>query len=823
MIRRITIAGIFTASLFAALFLLAPQQAAAQFYGKTFDSVAAPQSYRTVTVNPAALSYGTGQGIGYAMGFDEDGISDDYDFFLNLRHVAYQLHETAERQYHSLSLSFPLLENLYFGSTLYTRTWEAASSNYTLGGLLRPIDFLSIGTTVDFFEDGSTSYRAGLGLRPLALVSKGAAPKLNITADFPFTEDSLQAPVFGLLAEPLEGVEVRFGYDGESEGVFFEVGLSLTNIKTGFGAEEDADAQVTAGRSYVHLSPKPFNRFKTPGKDLIYDFSVGGPIVESKRVVRFGGFTMLSDEPTVYEVCRRIRKLAEDPLISGIVFINEHPTENLSHVLELKAALDDFRAAGKRVVFFSEAMSSAEYLLAASSADAVYLSPTGIIDLKGASISSPYLGAFLEKWGVEVQNFRSGPYKSAYDFLSESQMRPEEREQLKSLVTDIHASMADLIEDGRGDLIEEAAARLIDEGPYLRAERALEAGLVDALIFRDELEGTVPFFEEAYLDASIAEDSVRRDWHLPAAGKIAVIHAAGPIHSGEGLPGQSIGSEGLSRTIRRARENSSVKAILLRIDSGGGSAIASASIAREVKLCTEGEEAKPIVVSMGNSAASGGYYIAAYADVIVAQPTTLTGSIGVVAPIPNIESFFEQQLIRWETVKSAERADFGGLSRPLTAEEEELMQSHIESAYERFVSVVAEGREMEKAEVEKLAGGRVWTGRQAVEKGLADRLGGFEEALSAARELADLPDDIELVDFTFADKPWGIFTIDRFSPRSVKAETRIGPFQIDGPLGDYLFLRTRGETGQALYLMPYYIPDEGLSIGDSRQGNKPLQ
>ncbi len=819
--RRKTITELFTFTLFAAILMGAvPQQAAAQFYGKTFDSVAAPQSYRTVTVNPAALSYGTGQGIGYAQGFDEDGISDDYDFFINMRHFAYQLHETAERQYHSLSLSFPLLENLYFGSTLFTRTWEAESSNYTLGGLLRPFDFLSLAVTADFFEDGTTGYRAGLGLRPLALLSKGAASKLNITADLPFTEDSLQAPVFGLLAEPYDGVEVRFGYDGESEGIFFEVGLSLTNIKAGFGAEEDADAQVTAGRSYVHLSPKPFNRFKNPGKDLIYDFSVKSPRVESKRAVRFGGLTILSDEPTIYEVCRRIRKLADDPLISGIVFINEHPAENLSHVLELKEALDAFRAAGKRVVFFSDTLSSAEYLLAASSADAVYLSPTGIIDLKGTSISSPYLGDFLEKWGVEVENFRSSPYKSAYDFLSESRMRPEEREQLERLVQDIHATMAGLIEEGRGDSIKGEAAQLIDEGPYLSAERALEAGLVDALIFRDEIETTVPFFDDAYIDESVAEDSVRRDWHRPAAGKIAVIHAVGPIHSGEGMPGQSIGSEGLSRAIRRAREDSSVKAILLRIDSGGGSAIASAAIAREVKLCSEGEDAKPLVVSMGNTAASGGYYIAAYADEIVAQPTTLTGSIGVVAPVPNIEGFLDKQLIRWETVKSADRADFGAIYRPLNEDERELMQSYIESSYERFVSVVAEGREMEREEVEKLAGGRVWTGRQAAEDGLVDRLGGFEEALSAARELADLPDDIELVDYTFAGSPWGTFTIDRISPWTGAG---IRPIHFDGPVGDYLFLHSRGEAGKALYLMPYYMPDEGLSFGDSLQGNKPLQ
>ncbi len=796
----------------------------AQSFGTQFESVAEATSYRVPQINPAALAFGSGRGFGYARGFDDEEIREDFDLFFNLSNFAYQYQGYADETYHSLSLSLPLFRNFYFGSTLTTTGWVFSDSAYTLGFLYRPTDLLSFGARNFFPREGDARHRVGIGVRPFAVgrARTGIPPRaLTLSADVPIVEEELQSPVLRATSEAVEGLELSFAYDMESEGFSFEASLAIEHVKSGAAAITSSDAEITDGRASFRISPKAFNRFKEPGTDLIYDYSQSAPMVESPSATRFGNFYMLANENSVYQVTKRIAELADDPLVSGIIFINEHPAASYAHVIELKRALLDFKAKGKRVIFFSQTMSTPDYLLAASTADKIYLSPAGMIDLKGISISSPYLGSFLEKWGIEVRNFRSSNYKSSYDFLSEPGMREAEREMLESVTNDLLDSIKTLIAEGRGDTLDASIADIIDDGPYLDAERALSRGLVDELIYEDQLEEKIPFYENPRIRRDFAVSTVRRDWSDPKTGSIAVINAIGSIHSGRGVPGQSIGAETIIRSLRAARENSSVDAILLRVDSGGGSVIASDAIAREVALCSEGDEAKPIVVSMGSTAASGGYYIAAHADRIIAYSTTLTGSIGVVAPVPGIEQLLEKQMISWDVVKTSESADFGSIYRPFTEEEEEKMRSYIDTAYDNFVRTVAEGREMEIEEVEEYARGRVWTGRQAEERGLVDSLGGIPAAIEALTELADLPKEIELVDYSYADT-WGIFPIKTLGLESfVRAKgflTRLDGVEASGavlsgslPVGlrrmaEYLQYAEAGEKRLPLYMMPYHAP-----------------
>lgn len=811
-----------TAAAVIVLLLGAASRGEAQSFGSTFDSVAAPSSYRAPTINAAALSYGTGRGIGYAKGFDEGGMSEDFDFFVNLTNFAYQYQGYLDDTFHTFALSFPLADNFYLGGSASTYDWDAGDSTYSLALLSRPADFLSLGFRTDFPGNRDTEYRIGLGLRPLAF-TKASQHRLTFTLDFPIIDEKLKAPVIAARAEPLDGLEIGLGFDMENEGVLLEASLSLYNLKSGTAAETDSTRSLSRGRAYVHVSPAPFNRPKMPNEDLIYDYSQDGPLVESQNAARFGNFYMLSDETTLYKAAERIRGLAEDPLVSGIIFINEHPASTYAHVFELKEALDDFKAKGKKVIFFSEMMSSQDYLLAASSADRIYLAPSGMIDLRGVSVFSIYLASFFDKWGIEVQTFRSSIYKSGYDFLSESSMREAEREALMGMTEDLYESITGLIEEGRGKALQGTVEEIVDAGPYLKASRALERGLVDELIYRDQLEETIPFYENTKIRRSLPDRTVRKDWSTPSSAKIAVINAAGPIHSGTGIPGNSIGSESISRAIKKARNDSSVRAILLRIDSSGGSVIASDTIAREIKLCSGGDNAKPIVASMGPTAASGGYYIAAYADEIIAYPTTLTGSIGVVATFPNIEMLLQKQQIGSDMVKTSENADFGSLYRRLSEEEQEQMHTYIESAYTSFVSTVAEGRDMSEEEVEESARGRVWTGRQAEQRNLVDKLGGISRAVASLRELADLPGDVELVDYSYAGTAWGTFTIDTLSgdtlsllaaPRWPASPLTAGqpPYPLAAlpkelrPLAEYLRAAGPEEQKSPLYLMTYHVP-----------------
>ncbi|MFO7850813.1 MAG: signal peptide peptidase SppA, partial [Spirochaetia bacterium] len=697
--------------------------------------------------------------------------------------------------------------------------WE--NFDYNLGFLFRPADYISLGGRSDFAADTGwdPDFRLGLGLRPFAFTPL-PAHALTLTADMPFSLDGLKLPVFTAHSEPREGMEIGLGYDMENEGLFFEASLSFFNFKSGLSAEGSAAdggaaQSVSDGRGYVQFSPLPFNRPRSSGEDLVYQFSLDRPVAEAKQAVKFGNFYFVSNEPTVFEVSRKIKELAEDPLVSGIAFINEHPASNYAHLLELREALLEFKAADKEVIFFSETMSTLDYILAAGTADAIYLSPTGMIDLKGISISSPYLASFLEKWGIDIENYRSSTYKTGYDFLSEPEMREEEKEALAAVVDDLYSTIKEHIEKGRGSSLSAPVDEIIRSGPYLLGESALEAGLVDKLIYRDQLEETIPFYQNTHIADSLPLQSIRREWSEPPSGKIAFIHAVGSIHTGEGVPGQSIGSQTLSRSIKAARQNPSIDAILLRVDSGGGSVIASDAIAREIKLCSEGENAKPVVVSMGASAASGGYYISAYADSIIGYPTTITGSIGVISMIPNIENLLKNQKIAWDTVKSGDRADFGSIYRSPSEEEKELMRSFIDSTYHTFISKVAEGRSMEKEAVDEVARGRIWTGNQAKERGLIDKTGGISEALKVIREKTELPEKLELIDYTFADS-WGTFSPDNLSSQMIEIFSgKQRPYSMHNlpdelkPMADYLYysgqdIINRPLYNRPLYLMPYH-------------------
>jgi protease-4 len=387
------------------------------------------------------------------------------------------------------------------------------------------------------------------------------------------------------------------------------------------------------------------------------------------------------------------------------------------------------------------------YVLAASTADRIYLHPGGFVYLTGDSITRPYLRDLLEKVGVEVNNIRSSRYKSAGNIYSESEMPPAEEEALNFLLDGLHQETLALIREGRGDRLEADPEELIDGGPYLIAEQALEAGLVDELLYEDQLEEA---FQELADRPRIRNAGPRREiryaWAEETGAKVALIYVTGTISTGLGTPGEVAGSETVARAIRQARLDPTVEGILIRVASNGGSSLASDTIAREVKLATEGERPKPVVVSMGGTAASGGYYVAAYADEIVAQPTTVTGSIGVVALIPNIAGLSEKLGVNWETIRRGENADLGAPYRRLEPEESAIFEESVDSAYRRFIATVAEGREMSTEAVEEVAKGRVWTGRQAEERGLVDTMGGFYTAVEAME--ARLGRSVRLEEYT---------------------------------------------------------------------------
>jgi protease IV len=792
------------------------------------ESVSLASSVSGGFVNPAVLSYGNGTGLGYLQNYTDDGFNDNFTVYLHTQGLGYAYSQEQSREFHTLTLSFPFADNLYFGTALRTSDFESDTSTWNFGALLRPADFLSLGTTVSVPPEGDAEYTSGIALRPLAFGLPGAAHRISLFADLPWTVNELQLPKLGLHFEPVDGFQARFGYDLENEALGLSFSLALSTVNGGSSFSTDAAGNFDSGTAHVQFSPKPFNYPEKYGKELYFEYNLGPVVLEAPRGVRTGPFYLVMEDNSLLSILNELKEIGDDPSIQGLVFINQHPQMSLSTMRELQDALLQLKEKGKKIVFYSDYMNRVEYSLAASTADAVYLHPRGVLAIRGLSSSSPYFKTFFEKYGIEVANFRTGDYKTAYNFLSESSMPSAEREALDYMLQGMFDELTALIEGGRGEKLNGPAAELIRNGPYLEAEKALSAGLVDGLIQRDQLVDTIPFFnDKSVIKEALPQKQVRRDWNTPPSTKVALIHAVGPIHPGEGQPESNIGAETTAVAIRAARQDKQVKAILLRVNSGGGSALASDIIAHEVELCRSGENAKPVIVSMGSVAASGGYYISAFAEKIVASPFSLTGSIGVIAVFPNISGFLEKQQIEWDVVKQGSQADFGVIYRQLTAAEQAKISDSIQNTYDSFLGTVSEGRGLARSEVEAVAGGRVWTGRQAKDRALVDSIGGYRQALDIIAEELGTSKEIELVNYTYRDI-WSTVSVDRrnraanalFDIRAELAgDTASGLTEFIPPELSrfYRYYRTSTQAGPefGLMIMPYYV--EGVTAEKNSQ------
>ncbi len=715
-------------------------------------SVAVTDGYDAAVVNPAALSVGNAAGIAGEIGYSKDTFGEESDagdtwaLFLNGDNLAYAYQELPQSGLHTLALSANPITNVYAGIAYRWNPDGFSNGDVRLGGLYRPVEALSAGGTVTFVDDDTTTVVLGLGFRPLFAVPVDTH-RLTLFGDLPYDGADWQSLRIGVAAEPIDGLNFEVGYDIENERIRGSVSFSLSSIRVGNRTRFDSNNELDTGAAFLHFSPKRFRPIVANTEDTFVDYAPGPVVVERRSLPDVWPFTEWDSTVSALDVATEIRKMAEDDTVEGILFRKHNFVASSANMLEIQAALREFRAAGKRVVFYYEGVDNKNYALAASTADEIYLHPGGFVYLTGQSITRPYLEELLDKVGVEVHNVTSGEYKSMGNIYSETAMPEAEREALEFILDGLYGEFLRLIEEGRGDRLTAPVEETVDAGPYLVDEDALEAGLVDRLLYEDEIaEALEELADRPRIRERDNREGIRYAWTESSGAKVALIYVVGPITTGAGRPGEVAGSESLARAIREAREDSSVRAILLRVATGGGSSLASDTISREIRLAREGEDAKPVVVSMGGTAASGGYYVSAFADEIIAQPTTVTGSIGVVALIPNIEGLSEKLGVNWETLRRGERADLGAVYRRLEPDESQLFQESVDAAYERFVGAVAEGRGMSEEAVGEVARGRVWTGPQAQERGLVDTIGGFYTAIESLEER--LGGRIELVEYT---------------------------------------------------------------------------
>jgi protease IV len=471
-------------------------------------------------------------------------------------------------------------------------------------------------------------------------------------------------------------------------------------------------------------------------------------------------FSSFSSSPKLglNDVLESIDNASKDNNIKGILIDITSVSGGSAIISEVRKKLNKFKESGKFIYAYSEMYTQSGYYLA-SVADKIFLNPQGALDWKGLGAQVLFFKGALEKLEVEPQIIRHGKFKSAVEPFMLDKMSDANREQTATYINSIWNDLLEKVSVSRSIEIRELH-RLADQLVIQKAEDALIHKMVDQLAYKDEVleflkekteaESTkkINFIELAkYVKApKVDKPEITKD-------KIAVIYAVGQIESGKG-DNETIGSETLSKAIRDARLDDKIKAIVLRVNSPGGSALASEVIWREMQLA---KQAKPVIVSMGNLAASGGYYISCNADTIVASPNTITGSIGVFGVLFNAQKFFNNKLgINIDTVKTGHHADLGAFYRPLTTNERSIIQNSVEHIYDIFVTRVAEGRNLTKEQVDEIGQGRVWSGADAKRLGLVDVLGGLETAIEIAANKAGI-EKYRLVNFPEEKDPFAKF------------------------------------------------------------------
>jgi protease-4 len=441
------------------------------------------------------------------------------------------------------------------------------------------------------------------------------------------------------------------------------------------------------------------------------------------------------------DIIKALKEAKTDDNIKCIYLNVTAPNAGFANMKEIRDALLDFKTSKKKIIAYSEVYTQGAYYLA-SAADKVYLNPEGALEFKGLSSQLVFFKGALDKLGIEAQIIRVGTYKSAVEPFITDKMSDKNREQVTAYLNGLYATFLGDISKSR-NINKDSLFQIADHYKIQQPKDAEKYKMVDGLKYKDEILDELKSLSGTDKKSNLSTVSINdyaKNVIMSGKGntnktKIAIIYANGDIMGGEGNNDQ-IGSERISRAIRKARTDTNIKAIVLRVNSPGGSALASDVIWREVVLT---KKVKPVIASFGNVAASGGYYIACGADSIFVQPNTITGSIGVFGMIPNFQKLMNKELgITFDGVKTGQYADIMSVNRPMTPGERLIVQNGVNRTYDAFISRVADGRKKSKTYIDSIAGGRVWVGTDAVKIGLADRTGSFHDAITAAAKKAKI-------------------------------------------------------------------------------------
>ncbi|HVP36722.1 MAG TPA: signal peptide peptidase SppA [Terriglobales bacterium] len=727
-----------------------------------YNSAATSDDALSLKFNPAGLGWDRSFQGYFLHTYSDSSFKGDYALFLSTCGLGFSaewlgnVEKPTYRKY-SIGTGFKIVDGFYLGS-IYSwfrskdKDYQGLKS-WNAGFLIRPFSFISLGGIArdlnrPVFRDVKTniSFDLGLALRPLG-------DRVTFSIDGMMDEkDKLKdaRTRYQISVEPLDGLLLAGDIDNDGNyGINFRINFPLSGL--GSYNTIDKNSKYQKGVVYWNFASQRYRTF-WQRKDNFLELKLSGNIDEEKSFSLFGGskFTLL-------DIIQDIQKAKKDQRIKGMIVRLDFSNAGFGKIQELREAFLDFRQSGKKVIFFMEQGGNKEYYLA-SAGNRIIMLPTGYLSLNGISAEVTFYKQTLEKLGIEADLVHIGDYKSASDIVTRDSMSQAHREMMNWLLDDLYEQMTREIAEQRGVSQQELKSK-IDQGPFT-AKEAKEQGLIDDLAFFDQVDEIVKSLagekpHKIVFRNYAQEEDYKYTWEIPK--RIAVIYATGLINSGESsnnfFLGKMMGSETIARAIRRAREDITIKAIVFRIDSPGGSGMASDVIWREIMLC---KGKKPFVVSMSDVAGSGGYFIACPGDTIVADPGTITGSIGVISGKFNLSGLYKKIGFSTQILKRGEHSDFYTTYRGFTEEERNIVQRQTKEFYDDFVGKVAQGRKRSFEDIDKIGRGRVWTGNQARKNGLVDELGGLKQAIEIAKDRAGIKEK-SLIEIVTLPKRWGFF------------------------------------------------------------------
>ncbi len=748
-------------------------------------SVAATDDPLAIVYNPAGLAFNDHTESMMLAFFDGSIITKDFAYYSQSKTTGfgYQWDVGTARNVWSLSQGIKVSNSQAIGFTYSFDNSMWKEGRYDVGWMHRPFPMLALGAQVQNAWSGNDEFLKVTG--GLAVQNRsgrlGAGINFGVEVDDSGPEDDyINTQFLTGFVEPIDGLRVNLyadlGGNNDSYGLSFSVAMPDMAVES-HGNSSGASSQTLVIRSTVNpyrslfseqnikKDQKTYLRMKLDGL-FIEEPAMKKPWVPFKfdlNIPFLGGSAVYGKQLKVF--IDEMQEYTDDPGIDGLIIDLGWVRGGFSKMTEIREALQRFHDAGKKIIVYSKfgLSNMSTYIL--SMADEIYVHEMAGVDLRGLAMEVTFYRGLLDTLSITPEVWRVSPYKTAGDGYLNDTMSDAMRENYSQLLDGIYGEFIKGIAEGK-DWELDQTRDVVDNGPYMLTSEAQEAGLITGTMYPDEFDDYVKDLDEGEarimkLKSKEAPPAYQYAWRDDKVNdRIAVIYAVGGISSGRSQRGPSgstvMGDETIAKAIKKAREDNSIKAIVLRIDSGGGSALASDIMWREVLKTTETDSVnvKPFIASMSDIAASGGYYIACQADSIIAYPSTITGSIGVIGMRLNLSQLAERFGIHTESLKMGKRSDFASGSRLATEEESDMILASIHDSYQKFKERVVAGREKldDVGALDSLALGRVWTGDDAKRYGLIDEVGGYYAAIDLAKSAAGITGDVEIVELPAREK-----------------------------------------------------------------------